>query len=269
MLRSRYLTIGTLAALLVSGAVAQSTRRPKKPSAKAPATIADPTPSATPQAAPAEPPKRNERPGATPIPAASKQAFIPVYFYKFSRPGFLYPAISIEFDESGTGKITFTKDGWDESVSDPIRLSPKTLENIRNSETQLNFLDSTEVYQYKLDHSNLGNAEITIRRGERSRTVKYNWTENKIARSLADEFRRISNEYIWKFEITVARQNQPLETPRMMETIDGYNKRGELTDPPHLIEFLNGLANDERLPLMARNHAARIINDIQAALTKK
>ena len=78
-----------------------------------------------------------------------------------------------------------------------------------------------------------------------------------------DEYRRISNEYTWKFEITIARQNQPLQTPSLMESIDSYLSRGEITDPPHLLPFLEELSNDERLPLIARNRATKLIKQIE------
>ena len=65
------------------------------------------------------------------------------------------------------------------------------------------------------------------------------------------------------FDITVARENQPLETPRLMQTLDGYLKRNGISDPPQMIPFLQDLTNDERVPLITRNNAARIIKEIE------
>ena len=43
--------------------------------------------------------------------AAQEKKEPPVYFYEFSRPGFVYPRILIEHDEAGKGKISFMSFG--------------------------------------------------------------------------------------------------------------------------------------------------------------
>lgn len=65
----------------------------------------------------------------------------------------------------------------------------------------------------------------------------------------------------------MARENQPLQTPGLMDAIAAYINRKEISDPPHLIPFLTELTTDERLPLMARNRAAKLIKQIEK--TKK
>lgn len=256
------LTIATLPAVFV----AQSKHTPKtKPKVKttAPSVMPQPTPAATPEAA-KTPPKRNERPGGgKATPPAEKLAYVPVYFYQFDRPGFTYPTIAIEHDDAGRGQIAFVKDGNDVGITDPIELSSVTLANLRGAFTALNFLDSNENYQYQRDYSNMGNVTITIRKDGRSRSAKYNWTENKNARILMDEYRRISNEYIWRFEITSARENQPLLAPQLMQQMDDYIRRNEISDPPHLIPLFRELSNDERIPLIARDHAAKFAAAIE------
>lgn len=226
---------------------------------------ANPTPEPTPQPTVPAAGKRNERPdplgkNAAAAEVDSKPA---THFYEFTRPGFSYGKIVIEHDDAGKGKISFLKDGYDEAITDPINLSDVTLKKISETLTELNFLDSTEDYQYIRDYSHLGNMTFTLRQGTRSRTVKYNWTENKGAKALMDEYRRISNEYTWRFEILLARQNMPLQTPSLMDAIDSYYRRGEISDPSHLLPFLTELSNDERLPLMARNRGSKLIKDIE------
>ena len=138
------------------------------------------------------------------------------------------------------------------------------MENLKKSFAALNFIDSAEDYQFPgHDFSNMGNVTITVKQAGKSRVAKYNWTENKDAKSLMDDYRRISNEYTWKFELVTARDNQPLQTPGMMDALDSYYRRNELTDPPHLIPFLTELSTDERLPLIARNHAAKLVKLIE------
>lgn len=212
------------------------------------------------------PPKRNERPGdgSTGNSSTAKSpAYTPVYFYQFDRPGFTYPSIIIEHDEAGRGQISFVKDGNDVAIADPIQLSPVTLEKLKEAFTALNFLDSTETYQTPRDYSNMGNVVITVKKDGRQRAAKYNWTDNKNARILADEYRRISNQYIWNFEMTLARDNQPLSAPALMDQMDDYLKRQEISDPPQMLPLLRNLSDDERIPLIARNHAAKLVAAIE------
>lgn len=235
----------------------------KRPTVKVTTAAAPaPTPQPTPEP---DPPKRNERPGdAALTPTPKVQTSGPVYSYTFTRPGFTYSRIAIEHDESGKGQISFQKTSFDEAIVDPISLSATTMKHITEALAEMNFLDSTDEYQFLgRDYSHMGNLEFTLKNAGRARTTRYNWTENKNAKILMDEYRRISNEYTWRFEIDLARQNQPLLTPGLMESLGSYIDRKEISDPLHLVPFLTELSNDERLPLMARNRATKIIKAVE------
>ena len=226
--------------------------------------VPTPAPASTPQPTPSIPGKKNGRPGSeNGTGAVSAPAYVPTYFYEFSRPGFDYPTIKIEHDETGKGTISFEKNGAIEAITDPIALTAATMANINSSLTELDFLTSTENYQTDHDFSNMGNVTITYKKGGLERTAKYNWSDNKSAKALMDEYKRIGYEYTWKFEIGIARQNQPLQTPGLMDQLASYLSRGEISDPLHLIPFLTELSNDERLPLIARNHAEKLVQQVQ------
>lgn len=201
--------------------------------------------------------------------AVSKNETKPAYFYEFSQPNFTVTQIFIEHDEAGKGKITFKKKDFGEPISDPIQLSTVTLEKIKNALQTLNFLDSTESYQYEKDYSHLGNMKFTVRKDGREREAKFNYTANKDAKILADEYRKIGQQYVWIFDIKLARENYPLETPGLIGALDSLVKRNEISDPPQMIPFLQELSTDERLPLMARNHATRIIKAVEKEAEKK
>lgn len=220
-------------------------------------------PTQTPEPAIENPSKRNERPD-TPSPAsAATRAEVATHVYEFVRPGFTYSRIIIEHDDAGKGKISFLKDDHDELLTDPIELSKVTAAKISEALATLKFLDSTDEYQYSKDYSHMGNVTFTLTKGGRSRTVKFNWTDNPAAKTIMDEYRRISNEYTWRFEMLLARENMPLQTPGLMETIEAYVRRNEISDPPQMVPFLTQLSLDERLPLMARNKALKLIKKIE------
>ncbi len=216
-----------------------------------------------------EPVKKNAQTEKTNARPDAAKENPPVYFYEFSQPNFLVSKIFIEHDENGKGKITFSKQSFDEAISDPIQLSQAALERIKAVWQALNFLDSTENYQYEKDYSHLGNMTFTIKKDARTRTAKFNWTANTDAKNLADEYRRIASQFVWIFDIGVARENQPLEAPRLMDALDSLIKRNEVSDAAQMIPMLKELSDDERIPLIARNHATRLIKEIEKKADKK
>lgn len=254
-------SIFLLLLLLPAAAVSAQVKKNPKPKTAAPAVVVTPAP--IPTATPTQTPgKKNERPVDIKKPVVSK-AYTPTYFYDFDRRGFTYSHITIEHDANGTGQIALTKEGYDEIWTDPLQLTPATLEKINAALAALDFINSTESYQFPTrDYSHMGNMTFKLIRDGKERIAKYNWTETPHAKALMDEYRRISNEYTWRFEIILARQNQPLQTPGLMDAIAGYIDRKEISDPPHLIPFLTELSTDERLPLMARNRATKLIKQI-------
>jgi hypothetical protein len=60
-----------------------------------------------------------------------------------------------------------------------------------------------------------------------------------------------------------ARENQPLNAPKLMEQLESLLNRNELSDPYQLVPLLREITTDERLPLIARNHAGRLLKRIQ------
>jgi hypothetical protein len=187
------------------------------------------------------------------------------YRYEFSQPDFVVSHIVIEHSADGRGTITFDRKDYEEEITDPLVLSPITVKAIDEALAELNFLNSREEYQYSKDYSHMGQMQFTLTDGERSRTVKYNWTDNKGAKALGDEYRKVANQYIWMFDINLARENQPLESPRVVSRLDSFLRRGEISDPPNMLPFLRSLTTDERMPLMARNHIIRLIEKIEKA----
>ncbi len=213
---------------------------------------------------PEEPSKNSTQPQTSKIENVREH-----YFYQFDSPQFNTRRVRIEHDENGHGKITVWKNDLDEEISESIQLSPKTIEKLKSLFQALSFLDSSEDYQSKIhDYKHLGTATIGLKTSDKQRTVSFNWTENKNARSLADEYRKIYNQQLWMFEMRLARENQPLEAPDLMRKLDSYLKRNEISDPEQMLEFLEELSNDERIPLIARNHSKELIEKIKKS-TKK
>jgi hypothetical protein len=220
--------------------------------------------------------KKNERPGnatdasdtnpktsPTQNSTTTQQTQFP-YKYEFSQPNFVVSHIIIEHDENGKGTIIFEKKESEGTITDPIQVSAVSLEKIKTILQTLNFIDSTEDYQSPTrDYGHLGNYTITIAQDKKTRTAKYNWTENLDARALTSEYQKISEQYIWIFDMSVSIENQPLEAPSLMDRLDSLLQRNEISDPTQMVPRLKEISNDERIPLLARNHASRIVKSIE------
>ncbi len=212
--------------------------------------------------------KKNARPAVAETIVRERSPALPVevpvrYEYVFEQPNFLVSRMSIKHDENGRGTIEFDKSGYGGTVSDPIMIAPSVVEKITSAYRELNFLESTDVYQDERDFSHLGNSTLKVESAGRTRAVTVNWTQNKQVREVLDQYRKIGNQHVWIFDITLARENQPLETPKLVNNLQGLIGRNEIADPAGMLGLLDGLANDERIPLMARNQAVRIAAGIR------
>ena len=104
---------------------------------------------------------------------------------------------------------------------------------------------------------------IGMQRGEQKRVAEFNWTNNTDASALANEYRKAADQAILVFDIAVARENQPLNAPKLMELMEAMLKRNGLSDPRQLLKLLQDLSTDEHVPLIARNQALRLIKQIE------
>lgn len=189
------------------------------------------------------------------------------YSYEFKKSDFFIRHIRIKHDSRGRGEISFERQNDLEPIVEPLELSETLSTRITALWQALRFLDSSTNYQAEKQFPQLGTMWLRMTQGERVRTAEFNWTNDQNARALTDEYRRMANQAIFIFDISVARQNQPLDSPKIMDRLDIYLKRGELSDPQQLIPLLSDLRTDERLPLMARNHAERILKKIEKLKT--
>lgn len=185
------------------------------------------------------------------------------YTYEFSQPKFNVSHIILEHDANGRGTVTFRRLNEETPVVEPLSLSPAVLERIKHAWQSLQFLDSNTDYQASKQFPHLGTMKIGMQQGERKRVAEFNWTNNDDASTLISEYRKAADQAILIFDISIARENQPLNAPKLMEVMESYLKRDALSDPHQLLKLLQEVSTDEHVPLIARNHALRLIKKIQ------
>ena len=212
--------------------------------------------------------KRNDRPttepSQTPLREDDKKPSNPTrYSYDFAQPQFVIRHILIEHDAQGRGKITFERKGEEAPIVEPVELSTVALGRIMALWTGLRFLDSDENYQASKDFSHLGTYRLHMDDSHRQRTATFNWSSNKQAWLLANEYRRVADQAVLIFDLKLARELQPLNTPQLMDFMERLLTRDGLSDPLQLVPLLRELRTDEHIPLIARNHADRLLKKIE------
>ena len=213
--------------------------------------------------------KRNDRPqaAASPAPQRAEETKSPAdqtrYSYEFTKAEFVIRHILIEHDAAGRGKITFERRGEETPIVEPVELSASAWGRISGLWSDLRFLDSNENYQSPKSFAHLGTYRIRMDDGKRQRTAEFNWSNNKSAWELANEYRRVADQAILIFNLNLAREMQPLNAPQLLNEMDILLTRNGLSDPQQLIPLLTELRTDEHVPLIARNHADRILKKIK------
>ncbi|MEP6719168.1 MAG: hypothetical protein ABJB21_08490 [bacterium] len=212
--------------------------------------------------------KQNSRP-AQPVlssdAAATKlsEAKPAKFSYEFTQPQFNIRHIVIEHDQRGRGWVTFEHLNEETPIKEPLELSTASAERILSLWQSLRFLDSDENYQSARQYPHLGTMQLKMEQDSHKRTAEFNWTNNKDAAALVNEYRRVADQALWVFDFSTSRENQPLNSPKLMDQLENMLKRNSLSDPQQLIPLLKEITTDEHLPLMTRNHAMRLLKQIE------
>ena len=209
--------------------------------------------------------KRNDRPqsnSTSTIVPGSKEASSVRYTWEFSQREFSVNHIVVEHDAAGRGKVTFSRKGEEQPIVENVEMTPAVLERIEKLWRELRFLDSNEDYQSSKNFAHLGTYKLGMTALDRKRTAEFNWSSNAKAWALAQEYRRVADQVIFIFDITVARENQPLNTPGLLKQLESMYNRNALSDPKQLIPLLKEIRTDAHIPLIARNHADRLLKKI-------
>lgn len=212
------------------------------------------------------PTKHNTRPtqsAASPAAIAENNNDAVKYTYEFSQPKFVIKHIVLEHDANGRGTVKFERLNEETPIVEPLQLSAAALARINAAWQALQFLDSNTNYQADKQFPHLGTMRLGMEQGTRKRVAEFNWTQNSDASTLVTEYRRAADQAILIFDISIARENQPLNAPKLMEVMESLLKRDGLSDPQQLLPLLQDLSTDEHIPLIARNHALRIIKKIK------
>lgn len=185
------------------------------------------------------------------------------FSYKFENPRFDLRVIEIDLNSNGAGELRFTRGTSDEILDCKIKLLPATIARIRSLFGVSDFLDSKTEYQDKKDFTHMGWVTLGARQGARERKTRFNFTTNVQMNELKDIFLGIAWQEIALFDIENAERYQPLDLPKQLEMLENDLRLERITEPARVLAALNEIAGDDTQPLIARNHAKRIIEAIK------
>jgi hypothetical protein len=185
------------------------------------------------------------------------------YYYEFKHPDFVVNHVEIWHDESGRGSIRFQRRTDAEAISDPLEISAAALVRIKGYYEATGFLDSETSFLGKREYPSYGKTILRLRRDGRERMVEFNYPEDPNALALMQEYRRLSEQAVFVFEIKLAVEMQPLEAPKLMNKLETLIRLNYISDAKQLAPLIRQLSTDERLPLIARNHAVRLLKQME------
>src|SRR4030095_2707017 len=185
------------------------------------------------------------------------------YSYRFENPRFDLRVIEIDLNANGTGELRFTRGASDEVLDCKVKLLPATIARISGLFEASGFLSSDTEYQDKKDFSHMGWITLGAREGTRERKTRFNFTTNIQIKTLEEIFRAIASQEISVFDIENAERYQPLDLPKQLETLENDLRLERIAEPERLLATLNEIVADDIQPLIARNHARKIIDNIK------
>lgn len=205
--------------------------------------------------------------GSGPLGLAAERGAEIVYHFENSR--FLVSRIDLTLDADGTGRLVFVRQGISKPVEREFDVTAPVLSQLEVLLGRLDFLNSTEVYQTKEDHSNLGTVTIAVDRAGHAREVTFNYTLNRDMAETAALLRGLANREIYVADLETAVRFQPLDTPKLIDALRKEIELGNITEPESLTPLLRSISDDVSLPLIARNRAGELIDKIESASRKR
>ncbi|MGE0882228.1 MAG: hypothetical protein AB7P14_01670 [Blastocatellales bacterium] len=184
------------------------------------------------------------------------------FYYLFENERFTTPLQEVKFDGAGHGTFRFKRKDSDEIVNE-LDVSPVLLSQIQLLFSDLNFLESNVDYQHKKDFSHLGTVTIAMSRDGKERMVKFNYTDNTAMSKLRELFQNLAIQETRVFEMETVRSNDPISTPAQLRMLESELRSKHIADPNRFVPILKDIKLDEGVPLIARNHAERLLQSIK------
>lgn len=175
-----------------------------------------------------------------------------------------YETQCIVLKPSGAGEVRF-KRREAEMVNVNIQLSPAATDRFLAVLGATNNLDQAATYESNRKVADLGKKTLILEMpgGKRAET-SFNYSVRKEVIDLQNFFEGLINQEALGFEFDNALQFDRLSISKRLQQIENEIRSNRIADPVRLIPMLERVQSDQRIMNIARTHAGKIKQQIQA-----
>lgn len=183
----------------------------------------------------------------------------PVFWYEFEQPSFVISKIEIGLDGEGHGTLAYWQKDVD-PVNVEITLRPDSLARLKGMADKVALLPDDTTPSDR--HLNIGKTKLVFSQKGEKREAEFTYTPNQQMNALANFFRGLVTQHQRKSQLEVARRYQPLDTPKILKDLESDLNGNRIAEPAAMASLLKSLSTDERLPLIARNQAKKLLDRV-------
>jgi len=187
-------------------------------------------------------------------------ADVPRLFYSKSFPGSVPPFVAITLDKTGAGDY---KEALDDDRPVHFQLSETQTGEIFDLVEKLGNLDHP--LESPLKVAFMGTKTFRFENGAAHNEVKFNFSEDPMARDLADWFERVGESERLLAGLEVAAKYDKLGVMQALLLLESAYDRKRLVDIRQYLPLLDRIANNESYIHQARLRAAGLADEIRAA----
>ena len=169
----------------------------------------------------------------------------------------------MDLKPDGQGEVRF-KRREAEMVNVNIQLSPPATDKFLAVLAGTNYLDGGNTYESPRKVADLGRKRLKLDMPSGMREASFNYSSRKDVAELVNFFEGLINQETIGFDIDNALQFERLSIPKRLYQIENEIKANRIPDPVRLIPILEKIEGDQRIMNIARTHAGKIKQQIQA-----
>lgn len=187
-------------------------------------------------------------------------ADVPRLYYTKSFPGSVPPYVAVTLDRTGSGVY---KEAPDDDRPLSFQLSEPEVAEIFGLVEKLGYFNHT--LESPLKVAFMGMKSFRFEDGATKNEVKFNFSEDPVARELADWFERISESEQLLTNLEVSAKYDKLGVMKAVLLLESAYDRKRLVNVQQYLPLLDRIAKNESYLHQARLRAARLADEIRAA----
>lgn len=186
-------------------------------------------------------------------------ADVPRLYYSKSFPGSVPAFVSITLDKSGAGVF---KEAEDDDRPLRFQLSDPEAAEVFGLVEKLGFFDHPLESQLKVAF--MGTKTFRFENGSSKSEVKFNFSEDPVARALADWFERITESEEHLISLETAAKYDKLGVMKALLLLESSFDRKRLVNPQQYLALLDRISKNESYLHQARMRAANLAEQIRS-----